>query len=1147
LAKLHLCREGDRNKPVVILIHGLNGHFLDSWRRADASPDACWPHWLSEDSGCDVYLLEYDASLSRWQNQAMPLPDQGDQVADLLSVEPKLAERQLVLIGHSMGGLVIKTLITQSMHKDNSRHQAMVRRIRGVVFIATPHQGAELANLAQAIGKLLRPNPQVGNLQLHDPHLRQLNRSFGAEHARLGFAVQAFAESRDLEWQTKRSWLPWLTRLARVRVVDPSSSDPSLPGVTAVPLAQDHISISKPANRNEHLHHAVCAFLREELPTTALPSTSAASLAPVAKPALAQPRARLSGYHDKRLQPVEKEVYGRDAIVSQVLDFLRGDASTLAVSAAKEVSGVGGIGKTEVCKAALKAWLTEAPHAAAWYLSLPDHASLADLLDIAQRGLGLPSQVDTMDKLITSLPPGLYYLDNLESVLSQPEGIEALKAWADQPDVRLLVSSRQSVSAVFGKIIEVDRLPDDAALRLFRETWAGPANQLPQDAELTHFVVNEQGGHPLSIVLCARLGDWCSYVELLRRWQHLGTRAADDPQQPTARLGSLDTSLALTAQALHQHNPHTLLLWAACALFHSGVPQDTLEELESTSGWIDARRWLVRHHVLTRNAEGRWAMLPPLARYALDAAQAGRARFDWAVVRQPLQEMFTLRVEQVEDSHSNDQKLTARRWLQQHFAALARLMQGEMQAAQADETWLQTMAQGLINEYVFNAIVAMPLLALLSARYPAQAALLLRQGDLESNLGEMDKACTYYEQAKALFKQEGNSLGSANTLKSLGDLEKHLGELGKARACYEEARGLYEEERADLGLANILLSLGNLEGRLGEVGKARTCYEQAQALYEKEGSGLGLANTLKALGDLERRLGEVNKARAYYEQACRLSKKESDNLGLANTLKSLGDLERRLGEVHKARACYEQAWELYEKENYGLGLANTLKSLGELESRLGEVDKARVYYEQALGLYKKVSNRLGLANTLQLLGDLEIRQGNVSKARTYYEEAKGLFQKENASLGLANTFRALGDVEKQLGEVDKARACYQEARELYEKESAGLGLANTLRAMGDLQRGEKDWSTALATYLAALDFYRQEQEPVGWARVLAEIALCQQALGHPVERDDALRQAVSMVQQSNTPYVVAYVRDVLLEITGGEAQAKAWLATHFDN
>ncbi|MEN9985410.1 MAG: hypothetical protein RI925_912 [Pseudomonadota bacterium] len=903
MAKLHLCREGDRNKPVVILIHGLNGHFLDSWRPDGAPPDACWPHWLSEDSGCDVYLLEYDASLSRWQNQAMPLPDQGDQVASLLSVHPKLTERQLVLIGHSMGGLVIKTLITQSMHKDDPRHQAMVRRIRGVVFIATPHQGAELANLAQAIGKLLRPNPQVGNLQLHDPHLRQLNRSFGAEHARLGFAVQAFAESRDLEWQTKGPWLPWLTRSARVRVVDPSSSDPSLPGVAVVPLAHDHISISKPINRNEHLHHAVCAFLGE-IPSLTAQLAAPAAWVPVAAPVPTQPPARLSGGNDKKLNPVEKEVYGRDAIVAQVLDFLRGDANTLAVSAAKEVSGVGGIGKTEVCKAALKAWLTEAPHAAAWYLSLPDHASLADLLDIAQRGLGLSSQVDTMDKLMASLPPGLYYLDNLESLLSQPEGIKALKAWADQPDVRLLVSSRLSVSAVFGKTIEVDRLPDDAALRLFRETWAGPANQLPPDTELTRFVVNELGGHPLSIVLCARLGDWCSYVELLRRWQHLGTRAADDPQQPTARLGSLDASLALTAQALHQHNPHTLLLWTACALFHSGVPQDTLEELESTSGWIDARRWLVRHHVLTRNAEGRWAMLPPLARYALDAAQAGRAGFDWVTARQPLQAIFSQWVDQVQSIRSDASVLAARRWLQQHFAALARLMQCEMEAGQADEAWLQAMAHRLGNEYQFNAIMAAPLLAILSTRYPAKASLWLRQGDLESRLGELDKA----------------------------------------RICYQEARGLYEKESA------------------------------------------------------------------------------------------------------------------------GLGLANTLRSLGDLESRLGE--------------------------------------------------------------------------------LDKARACYQEARGLYEKESNGLGLANTLMSIGDLQRGAQEWSAALEMYLTAVDLYQQAQEPAGWAYTLADIARCQQALGHSVERDDALLKALSMAERSNMPNVVGYVRNVLRDITGSEAQAQAWLAAH---
>lgn len=88
---------------------------------------------------------------------------------------------------------------------------------------------------------------------------------------------------------------------------------------------------------------------------------------------------------------------------------------------------------------------------------------------------------------------------------------------------------------------------------------------------------------------------------------------------------------------------------------------------------------------------------------------------------------------------------------------------------------------------------------------------------------------------------------------------------------------------------------------------------------------------------------------------------------------------------------------------------------------------------------------------------------------------------------------------------------------------------------------------ALVEYMKALDLYCQLQEPVGWACVLAAIALCQHALEHLVERDDALRKAWIMAPRSNTPGVVAYVRDALLEITGSEAQAQAWLAAHFDN
>ena len=135
LQKLHA---GLIDRPVMVFLHGLGGDRIETWRHESCAPDDCWPHWVGRKTECDVWTVGYDSALSGWTNSAMPLPDQRDQVLDLLSTESELDDRRLVLVGHSMGGLVIKTVMINGVTKGDVRFKALVDRIQAVVFLATP-------------------------------------------------------------------------------------------------------------------------------------------------------------------------------------------------------------------------------------------------------------------------------------------------------------------------------------------------------------------------------------------------------------------------------------------------------------------------------------------------------------------------------------------------------------------------------------------------------------------------------------------------------------------------------------------------------------------------------------------------------------------------------------------------------------------------------------------------------------------------------------------------------------------------------------------------------------------------------------------------------------------------------------------------
>lgn len=255
----------DPTTPAIIFLHGLSGHASKTWMTNPEYKSTLWPKWLAEDIDCAVFLVAYDAALSKWHNSAMPLPDQGDSVLDLLASEPELKNRPLILVGHSMGGLVIKTLIHQGLTKGVARYQKMIEQIRGVVFIGTPHKGSQLATLAKFMALLLRTNTQVKNMQNHDEHLRSLNQQFLAYYNNPPagrVAVRTFAETRGVFIGKKIAGLRFgPTKM----IVDPDSSEPHVPGEIAIRLPEDHISICKLANKEQPLYKSMLQFLREEV------------------------------------------------------------------------------------------------------------------------------------------------------------------------------------------------------------------------------------------------------------------------------------------------------------------------------------------------------------------------------------------------------------------------------------------------------------------------------------------------------------------------------------------------------------------------------------------------------------------------------------------------------------------------------------------------------------------------------------------------------------------------------------------------------------------------------------------------------------------------------------------------------------------
>lgn len=227
----------------VIFVHGLDGDLRGTWTTSP-SPGAVWPKWLAEDvEGLAVWSIGYEAPMSNWRGSAMELSDRAANVLSRLLVEPNLREGELIFVGHSLGGLVIKQVLrkTEDAAPESDSACSFVERTRKVAFLATPHVGADLARWGDRLRILVRPSAATQSLLRNDTHLRDLNLWY-----------RRWARQRGIEhkilFETKATSLFGM-------IVKPDSSDPGLSS-DPIPIDADHITIARPPNR-EHLVYAL--------------------------------------------------------------------------------------------------------------------------------------------------------------------------------------------------------------------------------------------------------------------------------------------------------------------------------------------------------------------------------------------------------------------------------------------------------------------------------------------------------------------------------------------------------------------------------------------------------------------------------------------------------------------------------------------------------------------------------------------------------------------------------------------------------------------------------------------------------------------------------------------------------------------------
>lgn len=264
-------RQDRSRRGSIVFVHGLGGDHFSTWGGKEGNDQGYLLTWLKDDlPSYSIHAVSYGAEVSARQGNTVSLADLGRGLLETLQSHAKITSGPIALVGHSLGGLVIKHMLKiASEHRDAAGDEhPIAQNLRQVVFIATPHRGSAVAASAMklVVHSVVQPSRLVQALNEDDDALAELNdayRDFCTAHPDVRNKV--YYETR----KTPVALGGWISR----HIVDKQSANPELPGVRPIPINSDHIEICKPLTRQGELYQPLCAFLND-LSAEARPSKS---------------------------------------------------------------------------------------------------------------------------------------------------------------------------------------------------------------------------------------------------------------------------------------------------------------------------------------------------------------------------------------------------------------------------------------------------------------------------------------------------------------------------------------------------------------------------------------------------------------------------------------------------------------------------------------------------------------------------------------------------------------------------------------------------------------------------------------------------------------------------------------------------------
>ncbi|KIK63472.1 hypothetical protein GYMLUDRAFT_72124 [Collybiopsis luxurians FD-317 M1] len=140
----------------ILALHGLNGHAFRSWESHDASfmwLRDCLPEQMP---GVRILTYGYNANVYSDVSTGRMRTFSETFLERLRYMRESDPDRPLIIIAHSMGGLIVKQALLIAHTRADGRFDSIINSVTGIVFLGTPHQGGNGVDAAKFVANFVR-------------------------------------------------------------------------------------------------------------------------------------------------------------------------------------------------------------------------------------------------------------------------------------------------------------------------------------------------------------------------------------------------------------------------------------------------------------------------------------------------------------------------------------------------------------------------------------------------------------------------------------------------------------------------------------------------------------------------------------------------------------------------------------------------------------------------------------------------------------------------------------------------------------------------------------------------------------------------------------------------------------------------------